>query len=388
MNQRPVTLLEAVGGSTSLRLVADHLADGIGPHLARRLVAPVHGTPRQLSNLRGGYTGIRLVPYLTQYLGYATYHFPQLHRDALRALMVGWELRQLPRPLKAELAGADVIVAMSAFNADAFAREFPTTPVVLAPLLPPAAGDVQPSRRRFGLPEDHTVVLSAFDPISGFDRKDPTSVLDAFTMAFGERNDVSLVFKTHGLERITALPPDHPEGQRARDFIDRCAADPRVILFDRKLPYHQVQSLVKSADIYISLARAEGFGLPVLEAMSLDVATICTAYSGHLDFATPNSGMLVDVTEVPLTDDTSHHYRPDLFDEQPVWGTGRFGAGGLPPRRPRKLTDDASRGSCRRARAGRTLRAQQSAFGVGRRSCGIRHEHRSHGASRQSASGV
>ena len=283
-------------------------------------MAPVHGTPRQVRNLIGGYRGIRIVPYLTQYLGYATYHFPQLHHDDLRVLMVGWELEQLPRRMTEELAGADIIVAMSDFNARVFSEAFPRTPVVLAPLLPPTVHDVVADRRRFGLPEDHTIVLSTFDPISGFDRKNPTAVLDAFTRAFARRDEATLVFKTQGLDRVLSRAADDPEARRAKSFLDRCEQDPRVMLLDQTLPYADVQALTASSDIYISLSRAEGFGLPVLEAMSLGIPTVCTEYSGHRDFAHADSVAFVHTAEVPVTDDPSQHYRAELFDRTPHWG--------------------------------------------------------------------
>lgn len=319
MTKRSITLLDATYGSVSLSMVADHLQDGLGPHMSRRLVAAGHGNPRLLRNLTRGHRDIRVVPYLTTFLGYATYQFPQLHRDAIRVLMVGWELKQLPTTMKAELSGADVILAMSSFNAEVFKRTFPSTPVALAPLRPPAVPEVSRQRERFGLPNDAIVILSTFDPVSGFDRKNPEAVLDAFQLAFPGREDVRLIFKTHGLDQVISHLAESADGRRARQFVERCSRDPRVNLYDRSLPYPEVQTLVASCDIYISLARAEGFGLPVLEAMSLGIPTICTAYSGHLDFATPDSALLVGGEEARISSDASGHYEARFFDEPPMW---------------------------------------------------------------------
>ena len=48
-------------------------------------------------------------------------------------------------------------------------------------------------------------------------------------------------------------------------------------------------ALMAHADCYISLHRAEGLGLTMAEAMSLGKPVIATAYSGNMDFMTPET---------------------------------------------------------------------------------------------------
>jgi glycosyltransferase involved in cell wall biosynthesis len=49
-----------------------------------------------------------------------------------------------------------------------------------------------------------------------------------------------------------------------------------------------------ACDCYVSLHRAEGFGLTIAEAMSIGKPVIATGYSGNVDFMTLANSYLVD----------------------------------------------------------------------------------------------
>ena len=51
-----------------------------------------------------------------------------------------------------------------------------------------------------------------------------------------------------------------------------------------------------SCDCYVSLHRAEGFGLTMAEAMAIGKPVIGTGYSGNVDFMTSENSYLVDYT--------------------------------------------------------------------------------------------
>ena len=53
-------------------------------------------------------------------------------------------------------------------------------------------------------------------------------------------------------------------------------------------------ALFARADCYVSLHRAEGFGLTLAEAMALGKPVIATGFSGNTDFMTPANSYLVD----------------------------------------------------------------------------------------------
>jgi glycosyltransferase involved in cell wall biosynthesis len=51
-----------------------------------------------------------------------------------------------------------------------------------------------------------------------------------------------------------------------------------------------------ACECYVSLHRAEGFGLTMAEAMAIGKPVIATGYSGNVDFMTADNSYLVDHT--------------------------------------------------------------------------------------------
>jgi glycosyltransferase involved in cell wall biosynthesis len=60
--------------------------------------------------------------------------------------------------------------------------------------------------------------------------------------------------------------------------------------------------LYRGVDVLLSLHRAEGFGLPMLEAMSHGIPAVATAWSGNMDFMSPLDSELVPYRLVPVQD--------------------------------------------------------------------------------------
>jgi hypothetical protein len=67
----------------------------------------------------------------------------------------------------------------------------------------------------------------------------------------------------------------------------------QITLLDSYMSRKELFGLIENCDCYVSLHRAEGFGLPIAEAMLLRKPTIATAWSGNLDFTTPDNSLLV-----------------------------------------------------------------------------------------------
>jgi glycosyltransferase involved in cell wall biosynthesis len=66
-----------------------------------------------------------------------------------------------------------------------------------------------------------------------------------------------------------------------------------------------VLGLIRSSDSYVSLHRAEGFGLGMAEAMTFGRIVIGTGYSGSTDFLTDETGYPVPYKLRPLE---AHEY--------------------------------------------------------------------------------
>ena len=203
-----------------------------------------------------------------------------------------WELETLPTYL-ADTRYIDEYWALSHFIADA-ARSRMDVPVRAMPIPVdlhfPA---VLAPRARFGIPEEAFTFLFTFSVDSTMARKNPEAVLDAFAMAFPDRTTpVVLVIKSMTRQASAANRAD-----RRR----------RVVLVEETLSRDENAALYLNADAYVSLHRAEGFGLTMAEAMGYGKPTIGTGYSGNLDFMRPENACLVDYTRVDMDPEAYHN---------------------------------------------------------------------------------
>lgn len=68
-----------------------------------------------------------------------------------------------------------------------------------------------------------------------------------------------------------------------------------------------------SCDAFVLPTRAEGWGLPILEAMACGLPVIATDYSAHTDFLNRDNGYLIDVAEmIPVDDDRAYAFGSPL----------------------------------------------------------------------------
>jgi glycosyltransferase involved in cell wall biosynthesis len=233
------------------------------------------------------------------------------------ALVPFWELPRLPlMPDWAGVLGAmDVVLAPSRFILEAIERSAPGVRVLHYPQTVFLPEGVSPNREAFGLPRDAVIFYMSFDVTSDVARKNPAAVLAAFRAAFSPSEKVCLVVKI-GQTR---------SGYRwanAADLLAELAAMPNTIVIDQQLSYAQTLSLSASCDVYVSLHRAEGLGLNLMEAMSLGRPVIATSWSGNMDFMSPADSCLIghDLTPVRAT---HYAYRPEAIGPDQVWAEPR-----------------------------------------------------------------
>ncbi|MBI5189459.1 MAG: glycosyltransferase family 4 protein [Nitrospirae bacterium] len=185
-----------------------------------------------------------------------------------------WELPEFPERFASGFGQFHEIWTPSRFSMDAISRLSPV-PVVRMPHAIDAAGlSVPPDRARFGMGDGEFVFLFMFDFYSVYDRKNPVAVIDAFRSAFGDGRGARLVIKHINSERF---------GVDLARFEKR-ANGPNITVIGDRLSRADTCSLMASCDCYVSLHRAEGFGLTIAEAMALGKPVIATAFSGNTDF--------------------------------------------------------------------------------------------------------
>jgi glycosyltransferase involved in cell wall biosynthesis len=217
---------------------------------------------------------------------------PELTASSYNILCTYWELPKAPEEWREKLADIDEIWAPNKFIADAFAHIFTGPIIIMPPAMEDTSGD-HPGRAYFGLEEGRFYFMFSFDYYSSPFRKNPLGVLDAFQRAFprGDEN-VGLVIKS------TGAAGHYPDIKAV--IADAMARDPRIVNFDRNMRREEVLGLISASDSYVSLHRAEGFGLGMAEAMTFGRVVIGTAYSGNTDFLTDETGYPVPFKLRPL----------------------------------------------------------------------------------------
>ena len=202
-----------------------------------------------------------------------------------------WEVsRSLGNGWSDELALLDEVWAPSehAVRAISSAAAVPVTKVTLPIEVPPTP---KLPRSALDLPPNGFLFLCSFDYRAGFERKNPLAAVEAFRAAFEPGSGATLVIKS--------INGDADPAGRDR-LLDAAAGRPDVRLIEEYLGPEEKDGLTAACDCYVSLHRAEGFGLAIAEAMFLGKPAIATGYSGNLEFMTTTNSYLVDYELVPI----------------------------------------------------------------------------------------
>ncbi len=282
-----------------------------------------------------------------------------------------WELPKLPRQdFVPVLEAMDMVLCPTRFVMDTVQSSAPLARCVYYPQTAFIPDGVQPNRSSFGLDEGKTLFMVALDLGSDIDRKNPWAAIEAYRLAFGDRDDVGLVVKVNNPKLNQHLAKG---AARLRELV---AEMPGVLIVDRALSYPEVLSLYASCDVLLSLHRSEGLGLHLIEAMQLGKPVIATNWSGNLDFTTPENSRLIDYKLVPVVS-THPSYAPKIIGDGQVWAEPDVEQAA---RAMRELADDPALRHHLGDRARADTLAQQRGFLEGRerrngicRDCRTRH---------------
>lgn len=272
---------------------------------------------------------------------------PAVYERRYRIGYWAWELPRLPQDWLAALPLFHEVWAPSRFVADAVraaaGEDGPRVRVAPHPL--PDMSRARDRRERFGAAAGEFVVLAMYDVRSTTARKNPEGAVEAFQRAFAPADtSVRLLLKVNA-------PADDPEV--AAPLRARTAGWPNITLLVEELSDGEADDLLASCDVFVSLHRAEGFGLSIAQAMALGRAVVATAWSGNVDF---QAGAVEEIPYalVPARDPSGRYELPDQ-----CWAEPDLQAAAAALRR--LATDrDASRGLGERARAAIEVRLPRS----------------------------
>lgn len=237
---------------------------------------------------------------------------------------IGYWAWELPRAPKAWLKAArffDEIWTPSQFTADSLAGCGVPVRVMPHPLLEPAA---RRDHARFGMPPRAVNFLAMADLRSSATRKNPLGAVEAFVRAYPRaQGRAALTVK------IVQSGADPAAMERLTEAV---AGRPDIRILTEDLPGQAVLDLIATADVLLSLHRAEGFGLTLSEALGLGRAALATAWSGNMEFMAGLPDALVPCRLVPVEDAAG------LYAGQ-AWADPDLDAAAAAIRR---LTDDAA----------------------------------------------
>jgi glycosyltransferase involved in cell wall biosynthesis len=143
--------------------------------------------------------------------------------------------------------------------------------------------DTEPRQWRKG--KEILTFLTIADARSSISRKNPRGAVFAFRRAFPDKSDVRLIVKLHKTSGRASVELDQ--------LLAEIREDPRIQLINQTLSREEMNQLYRGAHVLVSLHRAEGFGIPLLEAQTFGLATIATAWSGNMDFMAQDRSLLV-----------------------------------------------------------------------------------------------
>lgn len=225
-----------------------------------------------------------------------------------------WELPEFPREWEYTFRLFDEIWTPAEFISQTL-RSCTSKPVYTMPygLQVPKINSSY-GRDFFGLPEKCFLFFVSYDGYSVSARKNPEGAIRAYKKAFPpEERGVGLIIKaTHEQEeelgRLNALLEGYPN----------------IFFLTESYSKEAFNSLLKCADAYVSLHRAEGFGLVMAESMLLGTPVIATNWSANTEFMDKNVACMVDAAVVPLEKDYPPYHAGDHWaqpdeDQAAAW---------------------------------------------------------------------
>lgn len=218
-----------------------------------------------------------------------------------------WELSVAPASWRSAEKYVSEIWVPSRFVADAFAGQFgrPVKIVphfIAPPALPPAAT------------YDILRVLTLADARSSLERKNPLAAVRMFKAAFSAGQDAQLTIKCRNLDLYS---------EYASELMRAIGGDPRIRLIKETLSAEAQAELLRTSDVLLSPHRAEGFGIPLAEALALGKYVIATGWSGNLEFMDSGCAVLLPSKLIPALD------RTGVYSPLPgaVWAEPDFDSG-------------------------------------------------------------
>lgn len=149
-------------------------------------------------------------------------------------------------------------------------------------------------REGLGIPQDAFVILTVAD---NQERKNLSASLEAIAI-LKNNMDASGILEHPApasyrpIRYILVTREQNPYGWRLKDMIQEFGIRDEVILFERGMPVVDLWGLYSVSDVYVQPSKAEGLGMPVLDAMACKIPVVATDTGAMTELLENNRGIL------------------------------------------------------------------------------------------------
>ena len=138
-----------------------------------------------------------------------------------------------------------------------------------------------------GLDESHFVILTVAD---NQERKN---------LSAGLKIVADFIKNDHPNTKYIIVTREHNAvGWLLRDYAQELGINGNVMIFERGMDFKKLWSLYAASDVFFLPSKAEGLGLPLLEAMSVGLPCLGTNCTGIAEVLGDNRGTLVDYVHI------------------------------------------------------------------------------------------
>jgi len=145
-------------------------------------------------------------------------------------------------------------------------------------------------RDGLGIPQDAFVVLTVAD---NQERKNLWAGMDAISKLKKEI--------TRPIKYVIVTREQNPYGFKLRDLATKLGINQEYTPYERGMPQKDLWALYAIADVYLQPSKAEGLGLPVLDAMCMRIPVVATDTGAMHELLSEHRGWLIN-SEYTFTD--------------------------------------------------------------------------------------
>jgi glycosyltransferase involved in cell wall biosynthesis len=219
-----------------------------------------------------------------------------------------WELEAIPQKWELVKGIIHEIWTPTRFCAEPL-KKFFDVPVKIVPhpaaISPPPPTDKARGlalRQKLGIPEDAFLAIQSFTFASSLERKNVIGAISAFAKAFNKKDNAFMVARYLSSD----LYPKSLE--RLKEHTQ--SLDTNIILLDGGGDIQNLYDLYSAADLYISLHRAEGFGLNIAESMLINLPVMTTNWSGNIEFTNDETAFMIPAKLIKVKDKSNIYKMP------------------------------------------------------------------------------